>query len=134
MSTEPMEQRDVSPCTINFEIRKIQKTTQNLDQLLGQISANAVGLENVKSPVRLDVTEESAYPEAASFDYIFNANMVHISEWKCSEGLFKLAGRVLRPESGLLFMYGPFAVDGVLEPESNVRFDSMLKYFVQQVF
>ena len=88
----------------------------------------------MRPPVRLDVTEESAYPEAASFDYIFNANMVHISEWKCAEGLFKLAGRVLRPESGLLFMYGPFAVDGVLEPESNVRFDSMLKYVVHQVF
>ena len=85
----------------------------------------------MRPPVRLDVTEESAYPEAASFDHLYNANMVHISEWKCTEGLFKLAGRVLRPD-GLLFMYGPFAVDGVLAPESNVSFDSMLKYRIQQ--
>ena len=81
----------------------------------------------MRPPVRLDVTDESAYPEAASYDFIFNANMVHIAEWKCAEGLFKLAGKVLRPDA-LLFQYGPFAVDGVLEPESNVSFDSMLKY------
>ena len=87
-------------------------------------------------PSRLDVTEESAYPEAASFDYLYNANMVHISEWECTEGLFKLANKVLRPDgaTGLLFMYGPFAVDGVLEPESNLYFDSMLKYCIQRVF
>ena len=84
-------------------------------------------MANVRPPVRLDVTDESAYPEAASYDFIFNANMVHIAEWKCAEGLFKLAGKVLRPDA-LLFQYGPFAVDGVLEPESNVSFDSMLKY------
>ena len=81
------------------------------------------------------MTEESAYPEDSSFDYIFNANMVHISEWRCTEGLFKLAGKVLRRGhgTGLLFLYGPFAVDGVLEPESNVRFDSILRNSIQQV-
>lgn len=103
--------------------------TEYDEQLLGLISANAAGLENVSAPARLDVTEESAYPEDSSFDYIFNANMVHISEWRCTEGLFKLAGKVLRRGhgTGLLFLYGPFAVDGVLEPESNVRFDSILR-------
>ena len=35
--------------------------------------------------------QEVDYPEAASFDYLFNANMVHTSEWKCTERLFKLA-------------------------------------------
>ena len=114
----------------------MRKIAQNLDQLLGKISANSAGLENVMPPSRLDVTEESAYPEAASFDYLYNANMVHISEWECTEGLFKLANKVLRPDgaTGLLFMYGPFAVDGVLEPESNLYFDSMLKYCIQRVF
>ena len=106
------------------------KTKPNLDQLLPSITASAGGLSNVRPPVKLDVTEESAYPEAESFDYLFNSNMVHISEWKCTEGLFKLAGRVLIP-GGLMFQYGPFAVDGVLEPESNVDFDSMLKYDIQ---
>ena len=28
---------------------------------------------------------------------------------------------------GLLFMYGPFAIDGVLEPKSNQEFDTTLK-------
>ena len=115
-------------------VNLVGKQLQNLEQLLGLISANAAGLENVSAPARLDVAEESAYPDAASFDYIFNANMAHISEWRCTEGLFKLAGKVLRRGhgTGLLFLYGPFAVDGVLEPESNVRFDSMLRNGIQQ--
>ena len=28
---------------------------------------------------------------------------------------------------GLLFLYGPFAIDGVLEPKSNQEFDTTLK-------
>ena len=72
--------------------------------------------------------QEVDYPEAASFDYLFNANRVHTLEWKCTERLFKLAKKVLRPDggAGLLFMYGPFAVDKVLEPESNLYFRSVI--------
>ena len=61
-----------------------------------------------------------------NYDYIFNANMVHISPWKCTESLFANAGVVLK-EGGFLFMYGPFAINGVLEPKSNQEFDKTLQ-------
>lgn len=41
-------------------------------------------------------------------------------------GLFKGASYILKP-GGYLFMYGPFAVDGKITPESNVSFDRSLR-------
>ena len=61
-----------------------------------------------------------------TYDFMFNANMVHISPWKCTESLFANAGEILKSQ-GRLFMYGPFAVDGKLEPKSNQEFDTTLK-------
>ena len=52
--------------------------------------------------------------------------MVHISPWKCTESLFANAGVILEP-NGMLFMYGPFAQNGILEPKSNQEFDAALK-------
>jgi hypothetical protein len=50
-------------------------------------------------------------------------DMVHISPWKCTESLFANAAEILKSQ-GRLFMYGPFAVDGKLEPKSNQEFDT----------
>ena len=87
---------------------------------------------NVRHPVKLDVSESPRFwPSeiaqfAGKFDFIFNANMIHISPWKCTLGLFAGASNVLKV-GGKLLMYGPFAFDGVLEPQSNVDFDHSLK-------
>lgn len=58
---------------------------------------------------------------------MLNINMMHISPFQCSEGLFWNASRLLK-QGGLLITYGPYAVDGKLTPESNVQFDASLKY------
>ena len=93
-----------------------------------QCHLNAEPRENVSPPLKIDVCDpyDRWGLQYETFDFIFNANMVHISPWKCTECLFANAGEILNPQ-GLLFMYGPFANDGVLEPKSNKEFDATLK-------
>ena len=83
---------------------------------------------NVNSPLKIDVCEpyDKWGLKYESYNFIFNANMVHITPWKCTESLFANAGVVLEP-NGLIFMYGPFAQNGILEPKSNQEFDAALK-------
>ena len=84
--------------------------------------------ENVAEPLRIDVCDpyDRWGLKHDTYDFMFNANMVHISPWKCTESLFANAGEILKSQ-GRLFMYGPFAVDGKLEPKSNQEFDTTLK-------
>ncbi|XP_068177359.1 methyltransferase-like 26 [Antennarius striatus] len=86
-------------------------------------------LHNVKPPIHLDVSLphqcwEEVQPE--SFDLVVNINMVHITPMACTEGLFRGAAAVLKPR-GVLLMYGPYAVNGQISPQSNVDFDLSLR-------
>lgn len=100
------------------------------DALFKSIQAYADDLpkKNVKPPALINVTADVAtWPLACKkFDYIININMIHISEWACTLGLFRAAGKLLYPK-GLMAMYGPYAENGVIKPESNVDFDESLK-------
>ena len=87
---------------------------------------------NVQPPRVLNSGQISSWDQNCpefenSTDIIYNCNMVHISPFATSEGLFYGAGKYLKPGSGRLVMYGPYAFDGVLEPESNRNFDQSLK-------
>lgn len=90
----------------------------------------AEGTTNVKAPLMLDVSQPveqwPATIKGCLYDLIVNINMIHISPWVCTVGLFSSAGMLLKP-SGLLITYGPYAVDGTLTPESNVLFDQSLR-------
>ena len=59
-------------------------------------------------------------------DLVLCINMVHITPWECTQGLFASSSRLLQ-EGGLLVTYGPYMFDGVISPDSNVRFDASLK-------
>lgn len=93
--------------------------------------------QNVADPIKIDVTvpytewpvdgEGRSFEEQSkSFDYIFNINMIHITPIECTEGLFRNSAKLLKVGRHLI-TYGPYAIDGVISPESNVRFDAMLK-------
>ncbi|XP_055389437.1 UPF0585 protein CG18661 [Condylostylus longicornis] len=86
--------------------------------------------QNVLKPIFIDIsrdykTWENKFDEE-SFDYMLNINMIHITPWRCTEGLFKNASHLLK-KNGLLITYGPYAVNGILTPESNVNFNLSLK-------
>ncbi|XP_037328976.1 methyltransferase-like 26 [Pungitius pungitius] len=86
-------------------------------------------LHNVRPAIHLDASLPYQYwggiqPE--SLDLVVNINMMHISPMACTEGLFKGAGVVLKPQ-GLLFTYGPYAVNGQITPQSNIDFDYSLR-------
>lgn len=92
---------------------------------------------NVLEPIFIDISQDISEWESKfrdkrfedcqnSFDYMLNINMMHISPFTCSEGLFANSSKLLK-KGGLLFTYGPYACDGVLEPESNVSFDQSLR-------
>lgn len=86
----------------------------------------AAAAPNLRAPFRLDVA--GACPSAAQgpWDAIVAVNLVHISPWAASEGLMAGAGATLAA-AGRLFLYGPYAEDGRLEPASNRTFDRSLR-------
>lgn len=82
------------------------------------------GLANVLEPRPLDVTSGDWGVDPV--DVVLSINMIHITPWACSEGLFAGAARVLVP-GGALVTYGPYNVDGAFTSESNARFDGSLR-------
>jgi SAM-dependent methyltransferase len=81
--------------------------------------------ESLRPAIALDVHDTAAWP-AGPLDVVFCANMIHIAPWTATLALVRGAARVLAP-TGRLVLYGPFAFDGALSPESNVRFDASLR-------
>ncbi|XP_041262030.1 methyltransferase-like 26 isoform X2 [Onychostruthus taczanowskii] len=89
----------------------------------------ATGVPNLLPPILLDVSqgwESWGDTQPATLDLLVSINMMHIAELRCTQGLFKGAGVLLKP-GGVLFTYGPYAVDGQISPQSNVDFDRSLR-------
>lgn len=59
------------------------------------------------------------------FDLMMCVNMIHISPWAATIGLFRTAKEHLRPD-GILYCYGPFKIGGTAV-ESNLSFDRSLR-------
>ena len=52
--------------------------------------------------------------------------MIHIAPWAAAEGLIAGAGRTLA-RGGLLYLYGPYEIDGHHTAPSNQDFDTRLR-------
>jgi SAM-dependent methyltransferase len=93
---------------------------------LASIAAHraAAGPPNLLEPLHLDATAEGWPIERA--DAVLCNNMIHITPWRVTEGLMAGAGRIL-PAGGILFLYGPYRVDGRHTAPSNQQFDGWLK-------
>ncbi|XP_053620145.1 UPF0585 protein CG18661 [Plodia interpunctella] len=98
--------------------------------LLGSITyySQACPTKNIYAPIQLDICNDfKDYGlQENSIDYLYNANMIHITPYQCTLGLFKNAGCYLKPDA-LMIMYGPYCKDGIISPQSNIDFDAFLK-------
>lgn len=86
--------------------------------------ADEAALPNLRSPIKLDASAADWPIEAA--DAQLCINMVHISPWSASEGLFAGASRLLA-SSAPLILYGPFFEERTDPAPSNVAFDQSLR-------
>ena len=95
-------------------------------QAFASIAAHCVasGAANLLPPLRLDVTANAWPVEHANV--VMCCNMIHIAPWAACEGLIAGAGRVL-PAAGILYLYGPYKIDGRHTAPSNEAFDGSLR-------
>lgn len=100
--------------------------TDTDDGALASIAAHraAARLPNLLQPLRLDATAER-WPIDYAAALVCN-NMIHIAPWRVTEGLMAGAGRILQP-GGILYLYGPYRIDGRHTATSNADFDAWLK-------
>lgn len=80
--------------------------------------------ENLRPPLELHA-DRWPWP-VTSAAAIVCINMIHISPWAATQGLFYGAGRCL-PPGGVVVTYGPYSINGDFIAESNLAFDESLK-------
>ena len=82
--------------------------------------------DNLAAPLLLDAAAPDAWPVARAAAVVC-INMVHISPWEATLGLFRGAARLLGSSGGPLILYGPYIEQGVETAPSNLDFDGSLK-------
>ena len=93
---------------------------------IGSIAAwrEAEGPPNLRAPVRLDASASDWPVDRA--DAMLCVNMIHISPWDATQGLFAGAARIL-PQGAPLAIYGPFLSEDIETAPSNLQFDQSLR-------
>ncbi len=82
-------------------------------------------LPNLQAALEIDALHTDwAISQAAAIVCI---NMVHISPWEATQGLFAGAARILGGKDAPLVLYGPFFEQGQAPAPSNLQFDESLK-------
>ena len=93
---------------------------------LPSIAARCAGVPGVAVPRVLNVLAQPWPFQAASFDAVYVANLLHISPWPATAALVAGAAAVLK-RHGRLVVYGPFVDDGQPLAPSNTAFDADLR-------
>jgi len=93
---------------------------------LASIAAHrtAADAPNLLSPLWLDAMSEQWPVQRA--DALVCINMIHITPWAACKGLMTGAERTLR-SSGVLYLYGPYQINGRHTAQSNQEFDAWLR-------
>jgi Protein of unknown function (DUF938) len=86
--------------------------------------------DNIYSPVEIDASSSmwviESQPLEEPITAMVNINMIHISPWAACLGLMAGAGRIL-VTGGILYMYGPYKLNGKHTAPSNEAFDASLQ-------
>lgn len=95
-------------------------------EALASIDAYAAeaGLANLRPALVFDAAKGN--PPVARADALVCINMVHISPWEASIGLFRAAAALLE-EGAPLVLYGPYIEEDVETAQSNTEFDRSLR-------
>ena len=109
-------------CQLNKNIQW-QPSDKDLNSL-ASLQAWAQEIENLKQPLVIDI--EKSWEVSELYDICFCCNMVHISPWSASIGLFRNLKQHLK-KGGYLLLYGPFLENQVQTAASNLAFDASLK-------
>jgi Protein of unknown function (DUF938) len=93
---------------------------------LASIAAHrtAADTPNLLSPLQLDAMSEEWPVQRA--DALVCINMIHITPWAACKGLVSGAERTLW-SSGVLYLYGPYQINGRHTAQSNEEFDAWLR-------
>lgn len=91
---------------------------------LTSIASWCAGLRNVAAPVAIDAAAANWPVEHA--DALLCINMVHISSWEATVGLFTQSAKLL-PQGGPLILYGPYFRKDHPTAPTNLAFDESLK-------
>ncbi|BDW81960.1 SAM-dependent methyltransferase [Erythrobacter sp. Dej080120_24] len=81
---------------------------------------------NLRLPMVLDAASPASW-EVRGADAILCINMIHISPWEATLGLFEGAARFLGGRNLPLILYGPYIEQGVETAPSNIEFDESLR-------
>ena len=82
------------------------------------------GRDNLLPPLKLDARSDT-WPIGEA-DALLCINMIHISPWETTEGLFRGASGLLDPGARLI-TYGPYRLHGSHTAPSNAAFDESLR-------
>ncbi|XP_074594730.1 methyltransferase-like 26 [Brevipalpus obovatus] len=103
----------------------------NLLENIDRYAALSKRPEAIKKAVLIDSSQPvDKWPSEAAkkdfFDFVYSCNMMQVSPFECTIGLFRNSSYVLK-NNGLLIIYGPMGEDGSITPQSNVDFDQELR-------
>lgn len=96
----------------------------NLDSIQAWIDAEMPDAPNIRRPLAINASDAILPIDAA--DVVICTNVIHISPWDATEGLMRNAGALL-PPGGILYLYGPYKIDGKHTAPSNESFDHSLR-------
>ena len=86
----------------------------------------AASLENVLSPIELDVNREDWNTKQQTFDLIYTANTLHIMSEQEVQAFFQ-GLPIVSDSQTTLIIYGPFKYKGQFTSASNQDFDQSLR-------